>query len=301
MTVKEVGLLENVDESRSPKRRLNQEKKTTMAHRTNFLYAGLLSVGFSLGTLLAGMPAAEATVVSGSSSAYGLSVSLTLDVPILPDIDITVDPTPSVSGTAPPPYSLSDSLLSLDVPNVLSTGLLEVNANSNVDGLPGVRFANADATVNDLSVLDILLVAVLEATTIQSTAEVSGDFGALVATGTTTLEALSILGIPVLDVTPAPNTVLLDVLGLTIIANEQIITGDGISNAGIEVNALHIIFDDFIAGIGLLSGDVIISHSEAELTAVRDIVDVPEPGSLLILASGITLLFGLRRSRKRSV
>jgi hypothetical protein len=141
----------------------------------------------------------------------------------------------------------------------------------------------------------------LEATTIQSTAEVSGDFGALVRTGTTTLEGLSILGIPVLDVTPAPNTVLLELLGITIIANEQTITGDGISAAGIEVNALHIIFDDAVAGLGLLSGNIIISHSEAELIAEPNIVDVPEPGSLLILASGITLLFGLRRSRKRSV
>jgi hypothetical protein len=152
MTVKEVRLLENADATRSPKRRLNQEKKTKMAHRTNILYAGLLSVGFSLGTLLAGTPAAEATVISGSSSAYGLSASLTLDPIIIgPIIDITAGPTPTVSGSAPPPYNLSSSLLNLVVSGILSTGVLEVNASSDVDGLPGPRFAAADATVNDLT------------------------------------------------------------------------------------------------------------------------------------------------------
>jgi hypothetical protein len=270
-----------------------------MAHRTNVLYAGLLSVGFSLGTLLAGTPAAEATVISGSSSAFGLSVSLTLDPFIGQNINITAGPTPTVSGNAPPPYNLTDSLLSLGVPGVLSTGVLEVNASSNVDGLPGPRFAAADATVNNLSVLSLL--DLLEVTTIQSTADVSGDFGALVRTGTTTIAGISFLGDPTFDLTPAPNTVLFAALGITIIANEQTITGDGISAAGIEVNALHIIFDDVFAGIGDLNGDIIISHSEAELIAEPNIIDVPEPGSLLILASGITLLFGLRRSRKRSV
>jgi hypothetical protein len=300
MTVKEVRLLENADESRSPKRRLNQEKKTKMAHRTNVLYAGLLSVGFSLGTLLAGTPAAQATVVSGSSSAFGESVSLTLTPLIGPDVVITSGPLPTVSGNAPPPYNLTDSLLSATVVGVLSTGVLEVNASSDVDGLPGIRFATADATVNDLTVT-IGNALGLSATTIQSTAEVSGDFGALARTGTTTFEGLSIGGFPVIDLTPAPNTVLLDLLGIMIIANEQIITGDGISNAGLEVNALHISFLNVPAvigsSVGLLTGDIIISHSEAELTAEPNIVDVPEPGSLLILASGITLLFGLRRKR----
>jgi hypothetical protein len=278
-----------------------------MAHRTNVLYAGLLSVGFSLGTLLAGTPAAEATVISGSSSAFGESVSLTLTPLIGLDVVVTSGPIPTVSGNAPPPYNLTDSLLSVSIANVLSTGVLTVNASSDVDGLPGIRFAAADATVNDLSlsILTNLGVLGVSATTIQSTAEVSGDFGALVRTGTTTLEGISINGSPAVDLTPAPNTVLLDFLGITIIANEQIITGDGISNAGLEVNALHISFLNVPAILGstpgTLSGDIIISHSEAELTAEPNIVDVPEPGSLLILASGITLLFGLRRSRKRSV
>jgi hypothetical protein len=265
----------------------------------------LLSVGFSLGTLLAGTPAAKATVVSGSSSAYGESVSLTL-TPLLPgpNVVVTSGPLPTVSGSAPPPYNLTDSVLTLSIANVLSTGVLTVNASSDVDLLPGPRFAAADATVNDLS-LSILTALGVDATTIQSTAEVSGDFGALVRIGTTTFEGLSIGGFPVLDLTPAPNTVLLDLLGISIIANEQIITGDGISNAGLEVNALHISFLNVPAilgsTLGTLTGDIIISHSEAELTAEPNIVDVPEPGSLLILASGITLLFGLRRSRKRSV
>jgi hypothetical protein len=300
MTVNEVRLLENADESHSLRRRLNEGKKTKMAHRTNVFYAGLLSVGFSLGTLLAGMPAAQATVISGSSSAFGESVSLTLTPFIGPDVVITSGPLPTVSGNAPPPYNLTDSLLSASVGNVLTTGVLIVNASSNVDGLPGIRFAAADATVNDLS-LSILTALAVSATTIQSTAEVSGDFGALVRTGTTTIEGISVNGSPVIDLTPAPNTVLLNALGITIILNEQTPSGNGIDNADLEVNALHISFVDVPAilgtTLGLLNGDIIISHSEAALIAEPNVVDVPEPGSLLLLAGGITLIFGLRRKR----
>ena len=89
-------------------------------------------------------------------------------------------------------------------------------------------------------------------------------------------------------------------MGITIIANEQTFSGNGIDNAALEVNALHIIFDDVPAVIGLtaglLDGDIIISHSEASLTAERSTA-VPEPSSMLILASGIGVIFGLRRKR----
>jgi hypothetical protein len=253
----------------------------------------------SLGTLLAGTPAAEATVISGASSAFGESVSLTLTPVVGLDVVITSGPLPTVSGNAPPPYNNTASVFSASIANVLTTGVLTVNASSEVGGLPGARSAAADATVNDLS-LSLLTALGISTTTIQSTAEVSGDFGALVRTGTTTLEGISINGVPVINLTPAPNTVLLNALGVTIIANEQTLTGDGISNAGLEVNALRISFDDFPAVIGsqfgLLNGDIIIFHSEASLTAERTTA-VPEPGSLLLLASGITLIFGLRRKR----
>ena len=101
-----------------------------MSYRTNVIHAGLLSVGFSLGTLLTGMPAAEVTVISGSSSAFGESVSLTLTPFVGPDVVVTSGPLPTVSGNAPPPYNLTDSVISASVANVLTTGVLTVNASS---------------------------------------------------------------------------------------------------------------------------------------------------------------------------
>ena len=170
-----------------------------MAYRMN-VYAGLLSAGVSLGTLLAGTPAAEATVISGDSAAFGEAVSLTLTPLTGPSVGITSGPLPTVSGNAPPPYNNTDTVLSASVADVLTTGVLTVNAASNVDGLPGARFAAADATVNNLSILN----AFISAITIQSAAGISGDFGALVPTGTTTLVGISIGGGLAVDLTPAP-------------------------------------------------------------------------------------------------
>ncbi len=270
-----------------------------MAYRSNILYAGLLSAGLAFGTLIAGTPAAQATVISGASSAYGESVSLTLTPLLGPVVNITSGPLPTVSGSAPPPYSNSNSVLSVSVGGILTTGVLTVNANSNVNGLPGARSTSADATVDDLS-LSILSVLGVNLASIQSTADVSGDFGALLATGTTTIVGLSINGGIAVNLTPAPNTVLLSALGITITANEQTTSGDGISNAGIDVNALHINFTNVPAVIGLtaglLNGDIVISHSEATASAQRDTA-VPEPGSLLLLAGGIVLAWGLSRRR----
>src|SRR5689334_15444162 len=266
-----------------------------MAHRINVINAGLLSAALSLGTLLAGTPAAEATVISGASSAFGESVSLTLTPLLGPPVVVTSGPLPTVSGIAPPPYNNANSVLSASVANVLTTGVLSVHASSDVDGLPGTRFAAADATVDDLS-MSLLGVLGVNVTTIQSTANISGDYGALVRTGTTTLEGISVNGSPVIDLTPAPNTVLLNLFGVKIVLNEQTPSGNGIDDADLEVNALHISFANvpavFGATVGLLNGDIIISHSQAALTAEPNAA-VPEPSSLLLLASGIISIVGL--------
>src|SRR4029453_5441777 len=66
---------------------------------------------------------------------------------------------------------------------------------------------------------------------------------------------------------PEPNTVLLDHLGMRVVLNEQIRSGDGTGDAGIEVNAIHIYLDDvLVSGLGALRGEVIIGHAEAALT-----------------------------------
>ena len=99
------------------------------------------------GVLTAAIPlGAQALVLTGASSAYGESVVITVGAtPVLSG------PVPTIGGTAPSPYAPP----SAQNPGVnvaggaLTTGLMTVNAQSNVDGGVGSRFALADSKVND--------------------------------------------------------------------------------------------------------------------------------------------------------
>ncbi|MGI8923679.1 MAG: choice-of-anchor P family protein [Fimbriimonadales bacterium] len=203
-----------------------------------------------------------------------------------------------------PPYNDTDQVLSLLVSGVplgtLSTGIMTVNASSDVDGGAGDRFAMADAEVNDLSLElvpgtgspDLLN---LTADQVVSNSIVSGDFGSLVGVGDTVLTntVLTILGVDVaITSNPAPNTVVFNNLGITVTLNEQFVSGDGISSRGQATNAIHIGLVDVIGGGGLVNGDIIISHSAANLRAV-----VPEPSSMVAAVVGLGWLAVRRRRR----
>jgi hypothetical protein len=196
-------------------------------------------------------------------------------------------------------------LLSASVSGVLTTGVLTVDANSNVNGSAGAKSAAADATVNNLVVS---LLNLLNATTVQSTASISGDAGALVRTGTTTIVGLSLFGGPVLNLTPSANDVVFNAGGIKITLNEETPSGNGISDADLSVNAIDISFTNAPFQFGnlldLVNGNIIISHSEADLVATGSPpASVPEPSSLLLLASGFAAMFGVRRkflSRNRA-
>ena len=242
--------------------------------------------------------AALADVTAGSSRGYGIYVSLQLiGIPIL-----TVPEQPLSQGSAPNPYTESGQVLSvaasaLGVASV-GTGVIDSAASSDVDGGVGTRFADADSLVDDLAITlvpsalggpPLLSVA---ADTIGSDSIVNGDFGGLSAVGSMVLEDLSIavsgtaLNIPI---NPSPNTVLWDAAGLRIVLNEQsssVLAG----SASISTNALHIELDDVLTTGGLLSGEIIVAHSDAQMTSV-----VPEPATFVGLAGGLALLSLLRR------
>lgn len=237
---------------------------------------------------------ANAIVVSGSSTGYGESINLS----VLNVVNVNSLEPSGATGTAPAPYSESASTLSVNLPGgILSTGLLNGEAASNVDGGLGSRSASASGSVNELTA-NIVNALLLDATTLGATAQVSGDYNAFSVTGGSVIEDLDLtaLGTDVdVNVDFGPNTVLFDSLGLRIVANEQITTGDGISSRGFEVNALHIFFDDFAAGLNVIDGDIILGHAEAELTAQAS--PIPLPAAVWLLGSGLAA-FGISARRK---
>jgi hypothetical protein len=268
-------------------------------------HAAAKLIGICAVALAVSLPSlAHATVVTGSSSAYGESVNLTVTPIIGLGATVTSGPLPTAAGTAPAPYNVSNAAISAFVSDVLATGVLNVNAFSNVDGLPGSRTTGAASSVNGLSIGSLGGLLNLASTTLQSVASVTGDFGALLASGTTTIQGLAINGIPLLVVMPTANDVLFSALGVTITANEQILSGDGINSAGIIVNALDISFANAIGVLngvaGFINGNIIIGQSQAFASAVAagggGPVGVPEPSSLIILGMGLVSFVMLRRS-----
>jgi uncharacterized repeat protein (TIGR01451 family) len=237
--------------------------------RALFLVLVLTLGEFTLGTF--GTANADTTA---SSSAFGESVDVQL-LPLLGNgIEVLSGPLPSVSGSAPPAYAKSNSLATVKVSatllgQILKTGVLTVNATSPV---PGSTSAYADATVNnlELDVVSSLLLNLLsiDATLIQSSANIGGVCGALTTKGTTTILGAVLggqLGLgKTIQLNPAPNTVLLNALGIKVVLNEQILTSSTNSHK-LTVNAMHISFDNAPLNIGVLDGDVIISQSQAQL------------------------------------
>lgn len=267
------------------------------------------------GIIFAGSPA---LAQSTSSSAYALGVNETVAAPLVPNVNVTIGPVVPVSGSAPPNYNVSGSLISLNetstlvgtplvgIGQSLGTGLLLTNAN----GSP--LSAEATATINNLSFgltshLTIIPLSLLNltATTIESYSQ-ANSIGGLDASGHTTIEGLSLggsaLGGLVFDgslfVNPNPNTVLLNLAGLSIILNEQIASGDGVTSTGIATNAVAIRFNNFALGTGLANGAVILGHSEA----FARLAAVPEPASwamMLLGFGGVGYVIRRRRAQLR--
>jgi hypothetical protein len=234
---------------------------------------------------------AGATVITGASSAYGESVAVQ-GATASAVASYSSGPLPVASGNASPPYAQTSSALSAALPAFILIESLTVNAASDVDGAPGARFAESDAMV-----VNLLAFLGLTATTVHSTARVSGDFGALSAFGTTTLTNFAIpsLGITVPTDNPAPNTVIYESApvgsqGITITLNQQTEVC-GIATCSLSVNAIDIFLHSFPVPDAFLItaiGHIYIGHAEASLTAVAGpAAPVPESGTLALLASGL--------------
>jgi hypothetical protein len=132
-------------------------------------------------------------------------------------------------------------------------------------------------------------------------------FGFSVATGFTSLAYLTLSGTALGTLTidgslyanPVANTVLLKLLGLRIVLNEQIASGDNVTSAGIITNAIDVSFTNFLLGTNLLNGNIIVGHSQTAITEVAPVAGVPEPATWQQMIAGFSVI-GLAARRRRN-
>jgi hypothetical protein len=262
----------------------------------------LLTTAVAGALVLAGAPAAQATVISGASEGFDATVDI--QIPSLA-INFVGGPVTSVSGMAPAPYDLSDTETTGFSLNGVTfevgvTASFASSASSDVDGASGARLTDAAGGIEDVTITltsfstEILRVEIAQ---IIGSASVLGDYGSLSASGSTgPIDVL--IDTPdwnpwSFQLTPAANQLLFDNGVVQIVGNEQITSCDGpaggTDTCTIEVNALHILIDGSING-SYTHGEVIVGHASATMTAV------PEPGTVLLLGFGLVLL-SLRRRR----
>jgi PEP-CTERM motif len=273
-----------------------------------------------LATVCLGLFASPTLAQTASSSGFALSANETVTAPGVANVNVAVGPLAATSGSAPPNYNVSNSVASLNQSAVLTgglagtterlqTGLLTSNSTGTATG------ASATATVNNLStgigltaLNDLALASIFRfgATTIQSQSTAS-SIGGLSASGATTIEGLTLGGSALqnfefnaaLFSNPAPNTVLFDFGGLSIILNQQIRNGDGLNSLGITTNAINVGFNNFVAGTGLANGNIIIGQTRAGVTA--GVAAVPEPATWAMMLIGFGAMGVSMRRRKSKV
>lgn len=277
----------------------------------------MLKHTFRVAAILLSAASSPVLAQSASSSGYAVVVNETVDVPLVADVNVSIGPVAPAGGSSPPPYDTTNTVLSLDQNSVLIAGpfgigqhleadVLTTNATGTASG------AESTSTVNNflLSVAGLSNLLSISATTIEAYSQANSLSG-LNASGTTTIEGLNLggtlLGSLLLDgslyVNPAPNTILLSLGGLSIILNEQNQIGDGITSLGIETNAIHIDFNNFVLGTGLVNGDIIVGHSQAWASVgERTAGAVPEPATWAMMLLGFGMVgFAIRRGRAASL
>jgi len=231
---------------------------------------GAALVGAPLIVLVTAAPAfADVTSVGGG--AYGESVNVK---PVVGGT-VTSGPTPTVTLPAGGGGPFTGHLLSVNVPSLLSTGVLDVSTQGSL-GSSGTAQSSADVANAILGSSGSIATASAVHSDCQSSDQ--GSVG-------TSLTQFSLLGGPPQNLTPAPNTSF-PIPGIgTLIANEQI-KNDSSGHTEITVNALHLVLN------GLLGkGDIIVSQSHCLAAGPDVLIPVGAVGGLgLAAALGIAFV-----------
>jgi hypothetical protein len=237
------------------------------------LHARLLCLLLFLSLLFPPCAAAQNPSDAGSS-AFGESVALQI-LPLLgPVLQLNSGPLPMVSGSASPAYHFTRQLANVRVSastnlvplgTVLQTALLQVDAESQVPETNEV-FASATVLAVQLKLAGLLPLLGLQADAISSRAQLvcPCTVGRPVMVASTSL-ANAQINLANVPSQPAPNTVLLNLAGLRVVLNEQILILSN-SNADLTVNAVHVTLNALpIQGVGLVTGEIILAQSRAHL------------------------------------
>lgn len=307
----------------------------------------LTKFGLLLCIVLAAPGTVHAGVIAGESSAEFLDLGLSLDALAgIVDADASVGIPVLASGTSPGMYNNTTGLasvntsagvvkavdtefLGLPVTGVtlatlarVNTGLITSNAQSDVDGLMNSGLASGTHTIDDLNltIVDLLGVSNLISITADSLVVkslVTGEFGALTATGTLDVVNLviSVAGNQVYaqaNGSIGPNFGIdiaagLDLLGVnaaaTLVLNKQEETGDAFNNLALKTTAISLVLKDIgvsglLLDLGTLNGNVTLGETYASLNAQAS--PVPEPSSLALLGVGscFAAVCAVRRRRR---
>ncbi len=208
---------------------------------------GLLASVFLLSSITVTAQAWEKTV---SGEAYGVSVNVvganlaTVTVPPTPDVVL-----PSGGGMT------SNQVASITIPGTLASQTLTVTTTGSIGGTSAS--AQSSATVEQLDILNHLVMA----KAVEAVASSTGDGTTATSSGAgSQLLGLTVGNIVFGDVIPLPNTVIpLPGVG-TVILNEQITGGDGVTTTSLTVNMIHVVLSGS-AG----SGDIVVSSAHSDV------------------------------------
>ncbi len=277
-----------------------------------------LSVLFASAFAIMAQSASAITVVS--SNAYGVYS----DVRVVNTVGVVVGPVAAVNGITPPGYDKSATVASLNAAIDLglvsliragldiNTGILTSTTNANGNLLGGTNSGFASALVNQAGVNLFTKAGILPAVTtlglgadsIRSSSYAATDGSNGFVRGQSVLSNLDLTVLSLLDIhlaenaQVAANTVVLDTLGLKIVLNEQIITGNGTTDAAIQTNAFHLFFDDYVLGLRTITGGLVIGHSAVRIQVDPHAPSVPEPAAWLEMIAGFGIIGVIARRRQ---